>query len=765
MWTGYKNYDHHFNMQQIEEFFSEVRSNKLDIVGTKVKYYNIPASFDIETSSCYTDDGEKIAFMYLWAFGLNGSVIVGRTWQEFSDLTWQVTMKLALNEKKRLLVYVHNLGYEFQFMRKRISLEENSVFSVKKRKPIYALTKNGIEYRCSYILSNYSLAAIGESQISKYHVTKKVGDLDYSLVRTPITPITDKEMQYQTDDVRVVMSYIQEKIEHDGDITKLPLTNTGYVRILCREWCLNKNNKKSLCDYRLLMNDLRIVSGKEYSQLKSAFAGGFVHANPYYANRMVISIADNLPLPDNTESIIFVRGNIDSDDETSAYPAAMCFLYYPMSMGRFIGRVNSEDVHKYLNKYCCLFTVRIKGMYSKIFYDSYISASKCSLLSDDAVINNGRIVSASEVQLNITELDFDIIDKVYGWDEIEFFNFRIYDRAYLPKPLIMAILHMYANKTSLKGVTGREVEYMVFKNMINAAFGMAVTDIVRDEIIYDENDNWSKDDADAASQLISYNNSFTRFLSYAWGVWVTAHGRHNLWEAIFELKNDYIYADTDSVKGVNFDKHQNFFDSYNLGMTFKAIKMCSYYNIPLEMTAPKTIKGVEKQLGIWDKEEPYLIFKTLGAKRYMYEYADHKFGMTVAGVRKNYAIPFLLNQYGGEKYKTKKWYQIFFDAYNAKGEVAKKAMDTIIEERVNGDLSYENVIRNFTSSLFIPAGHSGKQTLTYIDEKRSADVKDYLGIECHVSELSAIHMEPAAYYFNITKEYMDFINGHRDCSE
>lgn len=760
MWAGYKYYNHaqSFSELGLQQFFEEVSENELPIVSTpkgKIEYYNIPCSFDIETSSMTIND-EKFACMYLWAFGINGSVIVGRTWEEFNKLIEEVVSQLELSLSRRLICYIHNLGYEFQFMRKRITWVEDGVFSVKKRRPVKALAANGIEFRCSLLLSNYRLAYVGAELLMKYPVQKMVGDLDYSLIRHSKTPITNKEMAYQVNDVRVVMSYIQEKIENEGDILQIPLTNTGYVRRYCRNYCLGQMStkkmssqlaKKKMFEYRVLMKDLQITSAKEYQNLKQAFAGGFTHANPNWWGKSV--------------------KNVGSADLTSSYPYTMVSDYFPMSGGSYIGEVTDEEqFERLISKFCCLFTVKFYGLYNVIDYDNYISLSKCTQVSDDRVVNNGRVATASELTITITELDWDIISKVYDWDELEIFDMRIYMRGYLPKPLIMSILELYKNKTSLKGIDDKVVEYMVSKNMINAAYGMTVTNIVRDEIVYDSS-NWEVDEADPVSQLVGYNKQFNRFLFYAWGVWVTAHARHNLWQAIFEFENDYIYADTDSIKGVNFDKHETFFIDYNIKVRFKLQKMCRHYHIPFELCEPLTKKGEKKLIGVWDREEDYLLFKTIGAKRYIYEHTDHSFNMTVAGVNKSSAVPYLLYAYSSEKYHTDEWLEIFKTAYDRdpkNKEASKLAMEKVIKERLNHSLSYENVMNFFRENLIIPPEHTGKQLLTYLDDPLEFEVTDYTGRKLICSELSAIHMEPAMYNFSISSEYLRFLQGIEDGS-
>lgn len=210
------------------DFIRQLPAEIGDTVTTKkdVTYYNTPVAFDIETTS-FMENDEKRAIMYVWQFEFNTIVTTGRTWDEFFQLLMQISDILSLSENKRIVIYVHNLAFEFQFMREWIHWDE--VFSTEKNNPIFA-RYGGIEFKDSLILSGgLSLKKIGENLI-KYPIRKMDGDLDYSLIRNSVTPLTEKEWKYCENDVRVLSAYIQEKIETDGDITSIPLTNTGYVR-------------------------------------------------------------------------------------------------------------------------------------------------------------------------------------------------------------------------------------------------------------------------------------------------------------------------------------------------------------------------------------------------------------------------------------------------------------------------------------------------------------------------------------------------------
>ena len=213
-----------------------IMSNKKEV------FYNIPAGFDIETSSFYNHD-LKCAITYEWTFGI-GYIddqdefrrlkTYGRTWEQFAIFLDAVSKILDTDKSKRLVVYVHNLPYEWQFMRKHFRWTK--VFYIDQRKPVYAITDSGIEFRCSLKLSGKSLAKTAQD-LMKYKAKKMVGDLNYNLIRTPETPLTPTELGYCEADVEVLLCYIQEKIEQEGDISHIPLTKTGYVRRYCKAAC------------------------------------------------------------------------------------------------------------------------------------------------------------------------------------------------------------------------------------------------------------------------------------------------------------------------------------------------------------------------------------------------------------------------------------------------------------------------------------------------------------------------------------------------
>lgn len=668
----------------------------------KIHYLNIPCSFDIETTSFY-DGLAKKAIMYIWTCNINGTTFYGRTWTQFVDLCHIIAEVFECNKfNRRCIIYIHNLEYEFQFMRKWFDWHD--IFADDKRSPLYCSTTDGIEFRCSYRLSGYSLAKLSD-ELNTYKTKKMVGDLDYYKLRHSMTPLTDKEFKYCTQDTQVVVCYIQEEIErNENNIAKIPYTKTGYVRRFCQQFCLASSGKQDDVSrlkgmkYRDVMQSLTLTYD-QYKMCKAGFQGGFTHANVNYVNKTLTQVS--------------------SIDFTSSYPFTMMAQYFPMSSPREVEVKDLRDLNFYLANYCCLFEVQFINLQPLTTNENPISSSRCSYLKDYH-INNGRVINAGILETTITELDYDIFRNFYRWDGIKIGKFLTFYKGYLPTSFVKALVQLYKDKTQLKGVEGKEVEYLLSKGMLNSAYGMAVTDIVREDLEYHQElfaDEWQTGSETPVSQLKRYNRNPSRFLYYPWGVWVTAHARHNLFKGIKEFGSDYVYSDTDSIKAINMDRHMDFIKNYNLHVREQLQAAADFHGIPMEDFEPKTIKGEPKLIGVWDFEGTYDRFKTLGAKRYLVQHGkDIEF--TVAGVNKKAIKEYMLEKYG-----------------------------------------LENVFDAFTRSLDIPKGRTGKLTHTYIDQEWQGRLVDYNGVPFDYYEKSSIHMEPAPFKISMLDAFWDYISG------
>lgn len=695
------------SVDDIKSYIDELPDDILVKTNKKISYFNIPVAFDIETSSFY-EDGKKSACIYIWQFGFNGHVIVGREWSSLLRLFERLVVWLELNNDVRLIVYVHNLSYEFQWIRKYFNWKK--VFSADTRKPIYALTDSGIEFRCSYLQSGYSLANLSK-QLLTYKVNKMVGYLDYKKIRHSQTPLTDKELLYCVNDVKVVMAYIQEQIEIEKGIHNIPLTKTGYVRRYCRKACYYDKEKGRKSDkyenYTRLMRSLTLEVD-EFKQWHRCFQGGFTHANPSHVREVMQDVA--------------------SADINSSYPTVCVCERFPMSKGEKVHPKNKAEFEKNIKLYCCIFDIELTNVRPAVLYDNYISYSK-TWDCINPILNNGRVVSADSLKMTVTEVDWRLIKRFYHWDDCRISNMRRYMRGYLPTDFVKAILKLYQDKTTLKGLHGTlpdgrnaDIEYMLSKSMLNSCYGMMVQNPCKGLVEYDE--DWTgTSEVDYDTAISKYNKSRNRFTFYPWGVYVCAYARQNLLDTLHPIgmDGDNLYCDTDSIKFINGDRYMDVFKEYDKYIRRKLQKAMDFHGLSYDEFEPVDIKGVKHCLGVWDIEAHYDKFKTLGAKRYLVQ-EDDSIELTVSGLNKKTVVPYMLEH--------------FKDPFEA-----------------------------FDDNLYIPKGFSGKNTHAYIDDEISGLVTDYQGNTAQYHELSCVHIEESDYDLSLSRQFIDYLMGVRYSQE
>lgn len=98
----------------------------------------------------------------------------------------------------------------------------------------------------------------------------------------------------------------------------------------------------------------------------------------------------------------------------------------------------------------------------------------------------------------------------------------------------------------------------------------------------------------------------------------------------------------------------------------------------------------------------------------MIEFYNGEYSLTVSGLNKKIAIPYMLSKYND-----------IFEAFN--------------------------------DELVIPKGFSGRKTHTYIDYEQRGIVKDYKGVYYEYDELSSVHIEDSDYSLKLSEAYVDFL--------
>lgn len=561
-----------------------------------VKYNDIVdiiLTFDIEATYIAEID-ESI--MYIWMFSIDGTIVYGRTWECFVKMI-EALVELCEANERMLFIYVHNLSYEWQYLR-TIFDDKIEVFLTKPRKVLYFRYKNVLEFRCSYFLSNMSLDA-WTHRLNVLHAKLSGAEFDYDKTRYPWTLLDDKELEYCFNDVLGLSECIEITLSLNEDtLATIPYTSTGYVR---RDV---KNAMKPLTNY---VNSLKLDK-HTYELCRRAFRGGNTHANRYYVGRCL--------------------EHVRSYDRDSSYPDVQLNGLFPISPFENRGSISVHEMDRLLSheKAFIVDIVFIDIRQRDIYYGCpYLSLSKCDEVVD-AVCDNGRVLEARHLRTVLTDVDFKIVAKQYLFDNILILDCITSSYGSLPKEFKSVIIDYYRKKTSLKGIKGEELYYMKSKNKLNSIYGLSAQDPVRDKVIVD-NLEYKTIEADIVVEL-----SKKIFFPYQWGVWTTALARKKLDYGIELAGDSFVYCDTDSVKCLDDID----FTSFN--------RECVEADM-INSAYAYDSKGTRYNTGVFEFEEAYDRFITWGAKRYVAE-VDSQLLVTVSGVNKVKA-PEELSSLGG----------------------------------------------------------------------------------------------------------------------
>jgi hypothetical protein len=550
-------------------------------------YKQMLTGFDIETTRIPAEDQ---SFMYVWQWYFEGvGVVIGRTWRELRLFIMQIE---AVLDNAMLVVLVHNLSYEFQFLRAVHEWKTDEVFAVKSRRVLKATMNNKLEFRCTMLHSNMSLAT-WTAKMGVEHGKLSGEDFNYDIMRYPDTPLSETELAYITNDVVGMVEAYRAEMERDSDnLYKIPLTSTGYVRADSKRAMRNSGKvvKTILPDYDI------------YKILRKAFRGGNTHANRYYSG--------------------MILENVKSADRSSSYPDVICNCKFPMTKFREIVNPDIWKVEKMMkDRKALVFTILLHDVELSDPYNGfpYISGAKCAACVRSGN-DNGRVLNADFIEMTVTDIDWRIIKKQYEFSDVQVTKAYWSHYGYLPRALIVNTIDYYTKKTSLKGVDGQQLLYDKSKNLLNGIYGMMAQDPVKQDIIYHEGTGeFTEDDAPPESLLAEFSKH--AFLAYQWGVWITAWARLRLQEGIDLCGHNCVYVDTDSCKYLG----EVDWTAYNHKRIRASAQSGAYATDP---------HGKRHYMGVFEDEEPYTKFKTLGAKKYVFEHADGKLQVTIAGVNK-----------------------------------------------------------------------------------------------------------------------------------
>ena len=593
----------------LEEYpFFMLKDNSRRAKNKKFRYMDTFAVFDIETTTL-TDTDPPEGFMYHWQMKIGNCVLYGRRWEEWIELMREVSEWLELSPEKRMVVYIHNAGYELQFIKDFLikHFGELEIFASKARQPIYFLSESGFEFRCSSKLTNMKLEKACLNEYGVIH-PKAAGDLDYTIRRVADTELSDIEFGYCISDVVSLYELIERRLINEGDtLDSIPLTSTGYVRRDCRAACRADGH------YRARVFKKQLLTPDVYTLLKEEGRGGNTHANRYMSGR--------------------IWRDVSSYDEVSGYPAMLLLKKYPMSKFSYYGNVSSgAEFKKLLSENACLFRVLLENVKVRPEVTMpYIPSAKLLERGGNARFDNGRVLSCDWILLTVNDIDWEIITRQYEFSDVSISDFYIATYDYLPEPIRKTVLKYFYRKCELKNLIENCTDkaerdnykylYNKEKSRLNGIFGMMYTSPVRPKIVMDHDGKWTEEVPNIEEALEKYNNSRNSFLIYAWGAWTTSLNRKHLQTLLDITGDDTIYCDTDSSKAMINPRIRERIEAEN----DKIIKECE------ERGAYADIHGKRYYIGLYELDGEYDEFITLGAKKYAYTDKEG-FHITVAGV-------------------------------------------------------------------------------------------------------------------------------------
>ena len=615
-------------------------------------------TFDIEVVSLFQIDGTwqtfdlsmkdysnipMVAVPYIWMFGIDDVVYYGREFMDFTNVLKKISDQNVLK-----YIWIHNLGYEFQFL---LNIVESENWTIEKmcsrdlRKPIsFYIPEINIEFRCTYMLTNMKLEVASAIYTD---VNKQTGLLNYNQMFSPLTHLSDDELKYCEYDIICLHKLVEHFRNQFGGLHKIPLTQTGIVR---------REIKKEI-DYYYMKKNWSLVPNRQIYLIQMAcFSGGYTHANILHSGS--------------------ICRDVSSYDIASSYPS--CFFYeFPMEIFRWC----SSDEFQTNDRYYYMVHVRFYNLENK-YFNTYVQKSKmfnCNM--DDSVFDNGRLMCCSgSFEMYLTDVDYDIITSVYS-GECEILECWKSRKGFLDKRILKFILKLYHDKTTLKGLhvddeKEQELINARYKDSkkINNIYGCCVSNVLKQSSDFKDG-IWTRKDFTPEfidEKLNESKKSWSTLFQYSTGLFITAFARRNVFMTLIQLDKDVLYSDTDSIKYIG--QHTDVFDEFNESVLERYRKVCEYYpgDFKMDDFSPIDSKGIKRPLGFFECENDgdIMEFKTLGAKKYVYRLNDG-LHLTLSGVSKS-AVKYLNDDINNFK-------DGFVFGYEQSGKLTHYYMDDMVD--------------------------------------------------------------------------------------
>ena len=454
----------------------------------------------------------------VWAYALCNindpvDIKIGTTIKEF--INW------CKNEKENHTIYFHNLKFDVQFIiyyllkngykhviNKKDKKDNTFTTLISDKGLFYSLEiifeKKNKHIRKVTFLDSYKLIPLSVDGMSKaLHLPMSKLEIDYDSHNDlpEGAPLTNKEIAYITNDVRIVALAI--KYFKDQGLDKMTIGS-----------CALSEYKKLVTDYSFKKY---FPIPKYHEDVKQSYRGGFTYLNPKFEGKTV------------KEGIVL--------DVNSLYPSVMRYEYLPFGNPIFFtGKYKKDNIYPlYTQMFKCQFELK-KGKIPTIQIKYGFGFRANEYLTSSG--NTEVILCLNSVDLELFFNQYDVynIEYISGWKFKA--SLGLFDD-YIDK--------WSANKIQAKK-DGNHGLYLISKLFLNSLYGKFGTDTkVKSKVPYLEDDviKYSlieeKDREGVYVAMASFITSYARLK--------TITSAQKIMDNYNEGKSDieFIYADTDSL--------------------------------------------------------------------------------------------------------------------------------------------------------------------------------------------------------------------------
>lgn len=470
------------------------------------KPYRVIGAYDSETTNL-DDAGRKIAFPILHQLGLlsdrelievtaeNVEQAVNISmYRDVVDLYSALDNLIAQDLDYIPVIMCHNLAFDMYGLSVWLNRHEVKVLAKSERKPItFTILDDGgnpaLVIWDTLVFTQQSLERMG----SDCGYDKGVGEWDYSLVRTPETPLTDVEIDYAKRDIYTLFAWFGWWLRRNPDIDPEKLginvvTKTGIVRERRRVRFYNMKGAHlhdSVGQYWI--KQCMFETPKDDDELYTMMAatrGGFTFC-----------ASENASIP---YDLVGCDKIVAGYDATSQHPAQLVSHLYPVKfqkrapyvMDAAFRLVRATTIQHILDHWEQPFGVAFYGCFEfanlrpkansiyerdgilplasaryrtkeqleydedngdKVNYTAEMSYRDYTDSAEDAVCAFGKLVSASKARVYITELAAWEICQAYDFDEVKAISGYSTGRFVKPCDMdVISVMQFYKAKNEFK---------------------------------------------------------------------------------------------------------------------------------------------------------------------------------------------------------------------------------------------------------------------------------------------------------------------------